>query len=59
MVEEVSTKSNKTYVIQNRICWVMIVTFVISLLIILGVSIWFFFWFLDETLRLSVEAIFY
>ena len=56
--EIVKDSSSKTYVIQRRIECGMIATFVISLLIILGVSIFFFYYFLDQTLEMSVENVF-
>ena len=48
-----------TYLIQRKICRGMICTFVVSLLLISSVSIAFFFVFLDTTLKMSVESIFY
>ena len=48
-----------TYLVQRKICRGMICTFVISLLLISSVSIAFFFIFLDTTLDMSVESIFY
>lgn len=44
--------------IKSRIECGMISTFVISLTIILGVSIFFFFNFLEQTLEMSVRAVF-
>lgn len=48
-----------TYLVRRKICRGMICTFVISLLLISCVSIAFFFLFLDTTLDMSVESIFY
>jgi hypothetical protein len=48
-----------TYLVRRKIRRGMICTFVISLLLISCVSIAFFFMFLDTTLDMSVESIFY
>jgi len=48
-----------TYLVRQKICRGMICTFVVSLLLISSVSIAFFFIFLNMTLDMSVESIFY
>jgi capsular polysaccharide biosynthesis protein len=53
------TEQETTYLIQRKICRGMICTFVVSLVLISSVSITFFFVFLDTTLKMSVESIFY
>ena len=51
-------EQTKTYLVRRKISRGMICTFVISLLLILFVSIAFFFVFLEDTLEISVESIF-
>ena len=47
-----------TYVVRQKICRGMICTFLLSLIIITVASLWFFIYFIDETLELSVTNTF-
>ena len=54
-----SNDKKVTYLVRKKICYGMICSFVQTLVIISSCSIAFFFTFLNTTLDMSVESIFY
>ena len=51
-------EDDKIYLVRRRICLAMVCTFVLSLALITALSLFFFYYFLELILGLTIENIF-
>lgn len=52
-------KATKTYIIQRKVKWLTIATFILSMFLLLSVSGVYLFFLLNETISISIETMIY